>query len=36
MRQLKAAVDHLMQLIKDKPVPPVMVPRRPDKSFENK
>ncbi len=34
--QLKAAVDHLMQLIKEKPVPPMAPPKRPDKSFDNK
>jgi len=32
--QLKAAVDYLLKEIKDKPVPPVVVPKHPDKSWK--
>jgi tricorn protease len=34
--QLKAAVDHLLQLIKEKPVEMPRAPKKPDKSFDNK
>lgn len=34
--QLKAAVEHLLQQIKEKPVEAPKAPRKPDKSFENK
>jgi tricorn protease len=32
--QLKAAIEHLKKLMAEKPVPPVVVPRKPDKSFK--
>ncbi|MBM4109046.1 MAG: protease [Phycisphaerae bacterium] len=34
--QLEAAVAHLKALIKEKPIPPVVPPKKPDLSFENK
>lgn len=34
--QLKAAVEHLMQMIKEKPVAPPEVPKMPDKAFDNR
>lgn len=33
--QLRAAVDHLMQLIKDKPIPQANPPKKPNKSFDD-
>lgn len=34
--QLEAAVAHLKALIREKPIPPVVPPKKPDLSFENK
>jgi tricorn protease len=33
--QLQAAIDHLRQLIKEKPIPPIVTPKAPDKALHS-